>query len=145
MVTLESWVALGSLAMAGMFVALMLSFYIFLIGPEGRGPEVTTDPGALLIQIVSISGAPSLILAGIVVGLSKGPVDRNPGLVLIFTGVLVLAGMLVLISTTLPRISPEYHIIGIDFTPQIFAIAGVGIIGCGLTTIKKKVRRSYFP
>ena len=72
MVTLETWVALGSLAMSGMFVALMFSFYIFLVGPEGRGPDVTADPGALLIQTISISGAPSLILAGTGTGYITG-------------------------------------------------------------------------
>lgn len=139
MITLETWIALGSLAMAGMFVALMFSFYSFLIGPEGRGPDVATDPGALLIQIVSISGAPSLILAGTVLGISRGPVERNPGLLLIITGLILLTGMLMLTSNTLPRISPQYHISGIDYVPLIFVIAGIGIVGCGLTTIKKKV------
>jgi hypothetical protein len=139
MITLETWIALGSLAMAGMFVALMFSFYSFLIGPEGRGPDVATDPGALLIQIVSISGAPSLILAGTVLGISRGPVERNPGLLLIITGLILLTGMLMLTSNTLPSISPQYHISGIDYVPFIFVIAGIGIVGCGLTTIKKKV------
>ncbi len=142
MVTLETWVALGSLLMAAMFVALMLSFYIFLIGPEGRGPDVTTAPGALLIQIISISGAPSLILAGIVMGLSRGPVDRNPGLVLILTGTILLIGMLLLMISILPSISPQYRIFGIDLVPIIFVIAGIGIIGCGLSTTKKKVKRN---
>ena len=140
MITLETWIALGSFAMAGMFVALMFSFYMFLIGSEGRGPDVTTDPGALLLQIISISGAPSIILAGTVMGISRGPVERNPGLVLIITGAILLTGMLLLMGTELPRISLQYHVSGIDYVPFIFVIAGIGIIGCGLTTIKKKVR-----
>jgi hypothetical protein len=140
MISLETWVALGSLAMAGMFVALMFSFYTFLIGPEGSGPDVATDPSALLIQIISISGAPSIILAGTVMGISRGPVERNPGLVLGITGVIVLIGMLLLVSTKLPHIGLQYRVAGIDYAPFIFIIAGIGIIGCGLTTIKKKVR-----
>jgi hypothetical protein len=140
MITLETWIALGSLAMAGMFVALMFSFYVFLIGPEGRGPEVATDPGALLIQIISISGAPSIILAGTVMGISRGPVERNPGFILVITGAILLIGMLLLTSTKLPRISIQYHVSGIDYVPFIFVIVGIGIIGCGLTSIKKKVR-----
>jgi hypothetical protein len=43
-------------------------------------------------------------------------------------------------STELPSISLQYHVSGIDYVPFIFVIAGIGIIGCGLTTIKKKVR-----
>jgi hypothetical protein len=140
MITLETWVALGSLAMAGMFVALMFSFYTFLVGPEGRGPDVATDPSALLIQIISISGAPSIILAGTVVGLSRGPVERTPGIVIGITGALLLTGMLLLMSAKLPNIGPQYRAAGIDYVPFIFVIAGIGIIGCGLTAIKKRLR-----
>jgi hypothetical protein len=140
MVTLETWVALGSLAMSAMFVALMFSFYIFLIGPEGRGPDVAADPGALLIQTISISGAPSLILAGTVLGISRGAVSRNAGLVLTITGSIMTAGMLMLIGTTLPKIDQQYYTFGISYVPIIFVIAGIGVIGCGLTTINKKVR-----
>ena len=140
MVTLETWVALGSLAMSAMFVALMFSFYIFLIGPEGRGPDVTADPSALLIQTISISGAPSLILAGTVLGISRGAVSRNAGLVLVITGSIMTAGMLMLISSTLPKIDHQYYTVGIGYVPIIFVIAGIGVIGCGLTTINKKVR-----
>jgi hypothetical protein len=142
MVTLETWVALGSLAMSAMFVALMFSFYTFLIGPEGRGPDVAADPGALLIQTISISGAPSLILAGTVLGISRGAASRNAGLVLIITGAIMTAGMLMLISIALPRIDQQYYAFGIDYVPYIFVMAGIGVIGCGLKTIIKKVRPS---
>jgi hypothetical protein len=140
MITLETWIAIGSLAMVIMFIALMFSFYMFLIGPEGSGPEVTTDPGALLIQIISISGAPSLILAGTVLGISRGPVGRISGLVLLFAGTIMLLAMLLLINSTLPRISPQFHIFGIDYVPIIFIAGGIGIIACGLTTFKKRQR-----
>ena len=138
MVTLETWVALGSLAMSAMFVALMFSFYIFLIGPEGRGPDVATDPGALLIQTISISGAPSLILAGTVLGISRGAVSKNAGLVLIITGAIMTAGMLMLIGSILPKIDKQYYAVGIDYVPVIFVIAGIGVVGCGFTTFNKK-------
>jgi hypothetical protein len=45
-----------------------------------------------------------------------------------------------LTSTKLPRISIQYHVSGIDYVPFIFVIVGIGIIGCGLTSIKKKIR-----
>jgi hypothetical protein len=45
-----------------------------------------------------------------------------------------------LINTTLPRISPQFHIFGIDYVPIIFIAGGIGIIACGLTTIKKRQR-----
>jgi hypothetical protein len=138
MVALETWIALGSLSMAAMFVALMFSFYIFLVGPEGRGPNVASDPRALLIQIISISGAPSLILAGTVMGVSRGSVEKSPGLILIITGTLMLTAMVLLTNTALPQVGPQYHISEIDYVPLIFIAAGVGIIGCGLTSLKKR-------
>ena len=57
--------------MAIMFVALIISFYSFLVGPDGKGPGIYVDPQGVLIQIISISGVPSLILAGIVFGFQK--------------------------------------------------------------------------
>ena len=45
-----------------------------------------------------------------------------------------------LVNATFPRIDHQYYIFGIDYVPIIFVIAGIGVIGCGLTTIKKKVR-----
>lgn len=68
---LETWVALGSLGMCIMFTALLLSFFNFLVGPKGKGPDVYVDPTGVMIQLISISGAPSLILAGTVFGLTK--------------------------------------------------------------------------
>src|SRR5918992_971072 len=136
MVALETWIGLGSLAMAIMFVALMFSFYFFLIGPEGKGPEVSTDPNALLIQIISISGAPSLILAGTVLGVARRPRGKAPSIILIITGVLLAVAMSFL-TNIVPRISYPYLVSGIDFVPITFIAAGIGIIGCGLFILKK--------
>lgn len=57
---LETWVALGSLGMCIMFISLILSFFNFLVGPKGNGPDVYVDPTGVMIQMISISGAPSL-------------------------------------------------------------------------------------
>jgi hypothetical protein len=136
MVDLETWIGLGCLSMAIMFVALMFSFYFFLIGPEGKGPEVSTDPGALLIQIISISGAPSLILAGTVVGVARRPRGKTAGVILIISGVLLAVAMSFL-TNIVPRISYPYLVSGINFIPTIFIAAGIGVIGCGLFVLKK--------
>ena len=50
---LEDWTSLASLGLAVMFVALLLSFYNFLIGPEGMGPERVVEPGSLLLQLTA--------------------------------------------------------------------------------------------
>ena len=76
-----------------MFVLLILSFYNFLVGPGGKGPQVFVDPTGVLVLIVSISGAPCLILAGVVFGLTRTSARRNPALILISTGIILIAGM----------------------------------------------------
>ena len=50
---LEDWTSLASLGLAVMFVALLLSFYNFLIGPEGIGPERVVEPDSLLLRHIS--------------------------------------------------------------------------------------------
>ena len=65
------WIAVGSIVMIVMFVAFVISFYNFLIGPERKGPQQSTDPAAVQAQIISISEAPGLILAGMFFGMSK--------------------------------------------------------------------------
>ena len=52
---LEDWSSLASLGLSAMFVTLLISFYNFLIGPEGSGPERVVEPGSLLIQLIFIS------------------------------------------------------------------------------------------
>ena len=79
MAKFETWVALGSLALGIMFVALIISFYNFLIGPGGKGPQVFVDPIGVLVLIVSIAGVPCLILAGAVLGLSRSSAGRTFG------------------------------------------------------------------
>lgn len=142
MAALETWIALGSLLMTAMFIALMFSFYIFLVGPEGGGPNVETDPRALLIQIISISGAPALILTGTVMGVSRGAVEKSPGIILIVTGCSLFVAMLLLANTVLPQVGPKFRLAEIDYVPVIFVVAGVGILGCGLSSLKKRRKAS---
>ncbi|MDQ3838095.1 MAG: hypothetical protein M3297_02385 [Thermoproteota archaeon] len=144
MASLETWIALGSLSMSAMFIALMFSFYIFLVGPGGKGPDVATDPRALLIQVISISGAPALILAGTVMGVSRGEVKRSPGIILFITGSSLLIAMVLLTESILPQLGSQFRLPEISYVPIIFTLAGVGIIGCGLTALrnKRKTRRS---
>jgi hypothetical protein len=138
MASLETWIALGSLSMTAMFIALMISFYIFLVGPGGKGPDVATDPKALLIQIISISGAPALILTGTVMGVSRGEVKKSPGIILLITGSSLLVAMVLLTNTVLPQLSSQFRLPEIGYVPSIFTAAGAGIIGCGLTSLRNK-------
>jgi hypothetical protein len=140
----ESWVAFGALALGVMFVALLVSFYNFLVGTGVHGPQVAVDPQGVLVMIVSISGAPSLILAGAVGGLSRSKPTRFSGFLLIITAIIVLAGMMQAIIL-LSKINTSFVVPGMDIVPIIFAAAavGVGAFGGYLIIASKRSRQSF--
>ena len=131
MVYLETWIALGSLGLSIMFAALMVSFYFFLMGPNGKGPQIVSDPVGLLIQIISISGAPSLILAGIVPGLVRtNKKTVHTSIILVCIGIIMITGMIT-VTTIIPKINEQYLFQGIRVVPYIFIIGGAGILVVG--------------
>jgi hypothetical protein len=113
-----------------MFVLLVLSFYNFLIGSEGKGPERFVDVRGVVIKALSISGAPSLILAGISFGLSKNYGNRLSGMLLSFTGIVLIIGMVVSLSLTSKVNSEFFHPILIIVT-YTFIIGGIAILIIG--------------
>jgi hypothetical protein len=136
MVELETWISMGSLGMAIMFVILMISFYLFLLGPDKKGPTVFVDPEGVLIQIISISGAPSLILAGTSVGFQKTYHTRSAALILVVVGIILLAGMIA-VAMIAPKIDASFLAPGIDSIPYFFIIGGTAIACIGAYLIKK--------
>ncbi|HZD34364.1 MAG TPA: hypothetical protein VE130_04095 [Nitrososphaeraceae archaeon] len=145
MAKLESWTSIGALAMGSLFVSLMISFYAFLIGPDGKGPNVDVDPGALLGQTISISGAPSLILVGIALGLSFRSRNVFAGSILILTGLAFIVGMWVT-DSMIRDIDVQYKTTGLEYAPKIFLVAGIGVLSLGAYLAKiapqSKVRRA---
>jgi hypothetical protein len=127
---LEDWTSLASLGLAIMFVALLLSFYNFLIGPLGTGPLRVVEPGSLLLQLIFISAAPCLILAGVAFALAKTEGSPIGGSLLIAAGVIIVAGMAVGL-TMVPRIPSQYIVGAVAVAPFIFMPAGAGITGIG--------------
>lgn len=127
---LEDWTSLASLGLAVMFVALLLSFYNFLIGPQGIGPERVVEPGSLLLQLIFISAAPCLILAGVAFVLAKTSGSTVGGATLITAGIIIVAGMAVGL-TMVPRIPSQYIVGAVGVAPFIFMPAGAGITGLG--------------
>ncbi|MDQ3872646.1 MAG: hypothetical protein M3258_03430 [Thermoproteota archaeon] len=127
---LEDWSSLGSLALSVMFVALLLSFYTFLIGPQGSGPQQVVEPGSLLLQLIFISVAPSLVLAGVAFVLSKTYGSAVGGGALIASGLILIVGMAIGV-TMIPRIQAQYIVGGAGAAPYIFMPAGVGVVAVG--------------
>jgi hypothetical protein len=122
--------SIASLGLAIMFVLLLLSFYNFLIGSEGKGPERFVDVRGVVIKALSISGAPSIILAGISFGLSKNYGNRLSGMLLSFTGIVLIIGMVVSLSLTSKVNSEFFHPILI-IVPYTFILGGIAILIVG--------------
>ena len=143
MAKFETWVALGSLALGVMFVALIISFYNFLIGPGGKGPQVFVDPIGVLVLIVSIAGVPCLILAGAVLGLSRSSAGRTSALILIITGIILIAGMSAA-RIAFTHINSLFVVPGMELVPLIFIVGGIGVgaVGGYLLNASNKARRN---
>lgn len=122
-----------------MFVLLVISFYNFLIGSEGKGPERFVDVRGVVVKTLSISGAPSIILAGISFGLSKNYGNRLSGMLLSFTGIVLIIGMLVSLSLSSNIISEFFHPILI-LVPYIFIVGGIGILIIGFILYLKATK-----
>lgn len=127
MLKLETWVSLGSLGMTVMFSALVISFYLFLVGPDAKGPGIYVDPLGVLIQIISISGVPGLILAGTVFGLQKAYVVKEATLILVASGIVLIVGMAIVV-TIVPKINRNYIFGGLNAVPFVFMVGGAAIV-----------------
>lgn len=122
-----------------MFILLVISFYNFLIGSEGKGPERFVDVRGVVVKTLSISGAPSIILAGISFGLSKNYGNRLSGMLLSFTGIVLIIGMLVSLSLSSNIISEFFHPI-LVLVPYIFIVGGIGILIIGFILYLKATK-----
>ena len=137
---LEEWTAVASLVLSAMFVTLLLSFYNFLIGPEGKGPDRVVDPGSLILQLIFISAAPCVVLAGFVFGMAKSYGTRIGGMLLIASGIIMIAGMVAGIPI-LARILGQYVVGVVGVAPYFFMAAGAGITAVGGYLIAATKRR----
>lgn len=138
---MEDWTSLASLGLAAMFVALLLSFYNFLIGPGGTGPERVIEPGSLLLQLIFISAAPCLVLAGFAFVMAKTYGSPIGGALLVAAGIMIVAGMVIGV-TMVPKIPSQYIVGAVGVAPFIFMPAGAGVTGIGgyMLAISKRRR-----
>jgi len=114
-----------------MFVLLLSSFYNFMVGSEGKGPDRFVDINGVVIKTISISAAPSIILAGIAFGLSKNYGNKMTGILLTLSGVIMSIGMIIPLNLA-SRINSEFYQPILITIPYIFIFGGVGVLIIGL-------------
>lgn len=138
---LETWISIASIGLSAMFVTLIVSFYNFLI-TQGENPSNIIDPAGLLIQEISISGAPSVVLAYVVFAMSRTIGNRLAGLLLIAAGAIMVAGMIAALGMV-PQVHKQYLVGGaIIIVPYAFMAAGASMAGIGgyLSVVSKRSR-----
>ena len=113
-----------------MFVLLVLSFYNFLIGSEGKGPEKFVDVPGVVVKTLSISGAPSIILAVISFGLSKNYGNKFSGMILSMTGLILIIGMMASLALV-SNINREFFHPILLIVPYTFILGGIAILIIG--------------
>ena len=142
MVSLETAVSLASLGLIVMSVLLLYSFVSFLIGPDSQGPDVVVQPEGVLIQIVSISSAPGIILAGVTYGLVKNYGSKKIGIILCISGIVLITGNIV-VQDMIPIIPQELFVPGIVLLTYALLAAGIGIVVIGIIVFMRegKIKR----
>ena len=142
MVKLETSVSLASLGLIVMFELLMYSFISFLIGPQSQGPDIVVQPEGVLIQIVSISAAPGIILAGITYGLIKNYGSRKIGIILCISGIVLIIGN-ILVQDMISKIPQILFVPGMVPLTYALLAAGIGIVVIGIIVFMRegKIKR----
>jgi hypothetical protein len=142
MVKLETSVSLASLGLIVMFELLMYSFISFLVGPQSQGPDIVVQPEGVLIQIVSISAAPGIILAGITYGLIKNYGSRKIGIILCLSGIVLIIGN-ILVQDMISKIPQILFVPGIVPLTYGLLAAGIGIVVIGIVVFMRegKIKR----
>jgi hypothetical protein len=138
MINLETSLSLASLGLVVMFVLLMYSFLSFLIGPKALGQVV--QPEGVIIQIVSISAAPGIVLTGITFLMVKNYGSKLIGTIICVSGIVLLIGI-ILTRNMIAKIPESLYIPGI--VPGTYAIlaSAIGIIIIGIIAFTRQGKR----
>ena len=144
MVNLETSVSLASLALIVMFALIMYSFISFLIGPQSQGPDIVVQPEGVLIQVVSISAAPGIILAGVTFALARYYGSRKIGTIICMCGIVLIIGNILVLSM-IPKIPQILFVPGIMPLTYGLLAAGLGVIIMGIIVIMRegKITRPF--
>src|SRR4026208_666772 len=144
MVKLETAVSLASLGLIVMFILQLYSFIYFLIGSMSQGPDIVVQPEGVLIQVVSISAAPGIILAGVTFGLVRYYGSRKIGTIICICGIVLIIGNILVLSM-IPKIPQILFVPGIVPLTYGLLAAGVGVIIMGIIVIIRegKITRPF--
>jgi len=139
-VGIEKYIAVASLGLFIMFVAEIITLYIFMIEPPRD-----VEPEPKILQFISIGVAPACVLAGTTFIMSKRYGSKPIGLMIIASGVILFVGMLIA-QSLIDSIDQAYLIGTVIITPPLFMGVSIPVMifGVILFRIKKpKPKKEY--
>ncbi|MGN6624514.1 MAG: hypothetical protein ACTHKK_10265 [Candidatus Nitrosocosmicus sp.] len=135
------WLSLSVIGLVILFIFLAISFFSFLIGPNGKGPQTTIEPSSSFIQIIFISIGPAIALSFFTNVFSKD-VSKLSSVLMLSSGAILIIGM-IYISFLVPEIKNVDLPVWVSNIPIIFIGFGALLISMGVLTFKKaKLQRN---
>ena len=141
--TLERWLALGSLALFAMFSAELNSVYYFMAEVRAVDDFEPFEADPKILQFVSIGAAPAGILAAISFIMSRQYGSRQAGSLIMGGGAALLAGMLVC-GTFVERIPPGISTGAVELAPGLFAALSAPVFASGALLLRTRERPRLF-
>tara|TARA_B110000014_G_scaffold73482_1_gene50149 strand:+ start:124 stop:576 length:453 start_codon:yes stop_codon:yes gene_type:complete len=135
---LEKYMAIAGLALSIFFVAEILTLFNFMTNPADND-SFGFEAAPKLFQFISLSIAPATIMIGVSFHLSKRYGSKFNGMLIIVSGVIVLAGM-AYAYTMIENLKPELVDFTVEITPLIFMIVPIPIIILGARLLKIRPR-----
>lgn len=138
---IEKWIGVASLGLFVMFVAEIISIFNFLANPRVE----ILQPGAYVLQFISIGIAPAVIMAGTAYLMSRRFGSRLIGTLIIAGGVVLLTGMYYA-NTLLAQIGKQYLVAEVTLTPPLFMAVSIPVMVVGglLFRLKPRPKKQYF-
>jgi activator of 2-hydroxyglutaryl-CoA dehydratase len=138
---IEKWLAIGSIALFGMFVGEMIAMYSFMTDiPDDLEFAMQFEANPKLIQYVSIGAAPAGILAGVCFIMSRNFGSKQNGLLIITGGIVLLVGM-IYCSTLTEKIDTQYVTDAVTYLPWVFVACSGPVMIFGGYLVKHQKQR----
>ncbi|MBI5378007.1 MAG: hypothetical protein HZA82_05225 [Thaumarchaeota archaeon] len=137
---IEKWVGAASLGLFIMFVAQIITIFNYLSNPNQE-----IQPGAKILEFISIGVAPAMILAGTSYLLSRRFGSRLIGSMILSGGAILLTGMYYA-NNMLAHIPSQYLVTEVTVTPPLFMAVSIPVIivGALLFRLKPKPKKIYY-
>ena len=136
---LEKYMAIAGLVLSIFFVAEVITLFNFMINPSDND-SFGFEAAPKLFQFISLSIAPATIMMGVSFILSKRYGSKFNGMLIIFSGIIVLLGM-IYANTMIEDIKPSLVDSTVEIVPFIFMGVSVPIIIAGARLLKTRSRK----